>query len=103
MLWLSITLGFVAGSQPMFGGVVGFELNDLLQGLMGGTGLGLVSLYGPYIFGFTPEMDTRLPNLAGKESSSIKESISKDNDNISMLHDGIRYRENHSRRGQYNG
>ena len=89
MLWLSITLGFVAGSQPMFGGVVGFELNDLLQGLMGGTGLGLVLVFMALIYlvlrlKWTPD---RLIQWVRNRPSSIKESISKDNDNISMPYD----------------
>lgn len=89
MLWLSITLGFVAASQPMFGGVVGFELNDLLQGLMGGTGLGLVLVFMALIYlvlrlKWTPD---RLIQWVRNRPSSIKESISKDNDNISMPYD----------------
>jgi DNA segregation ATPase FtsK/SpoIIIE, S-DNA-T family len=41
MIWLSLCFGFFAERKPMLGGVVGFEISDVLQGYMGATGLGL--------------------------------------------------------------
>lgn len=41
MIWLSLGFGFLVRSKPMFGGVVGYEISDVLSGFMGATGLGL--------------------------------------------------------------
>ena len=89
MVWLSITLGFVADSKPMLGGVVGFELNDLLQGLMGGVGLGLVLVFMVIIYlvlrlKWTPD---HLIQWVRNRPNRIKESISKAKDNISVPYD----------------
>ena len=45
MIWLSITLGFLLPDEPLFGGVVGFELNIYLQQFLGKTGLFLSLLF----------------------------------------------------------
>lgn len=45
MLWLSITLGFLLPNNPLFGGVVGFELNNYLEQFLGKTGLFLSLLF----------------------------------------------------------
>ncbi len=42
MLWFSLCFGFLASDNPMLGGVVGFEISELLRGFMGSTGLGLL-------------------------------------------------------------
>ena len=89
MVWLSITLGFVADSKPILGGVVGFELNDLLQGLMGGVGLGLVLVFMVIIYlvlrlKWTPD---HLIQWVRNRPNRIKESISKAKDNISVPYD----------------
>lgn len=41
MIWLSLCFGFLVSSKPMYGGVVGYEISDILIGYMGATGLGL--------------------------------------------------------------
>jgi S-DNA-T family DNA segregation ATPase FtsK/SpoIIIE len=61
MLWLSITLGFFFPNNPIFGGVVGFELNNYLQQFLGKTGLllSLLFLLVSYMvirFKLTPEL-----------------------------------------------
>ena len=89
MVWLSISLGFVADSKPILGGVVGFELNDLLQGLMGGVGLGLVLVFMLIIYlvlrlKWTPD---HLIQWVRNRPNRIKESISKAKDNISVPYD----------------
>ncbi len=45
MIWLSMTLGFLLPTKPLFGGVVGFELNNYLQQFLGKTGLFLSLLF----------------------------------------------------------
>ena len=42
MLWFSLCFGFLASDNPMLGGVVGFEISEVLRGFMGSTGLGLL-------------------------------------------------------------
>ncbi len=42
MIWLSLSFGFLVSSKPMYGGVVGYEISDILIGYMGTTGLGLL-------------------------------------------------------------
>lgn len=89
MLWLSVTLGFVAGSNPMLGGVVGFELNDVLQGLMGGTGLGLVLVFMALIYlvlrlKWTPD---RLIQWTKSGPARIKAAMSKANTSIDSISD----------------
>ncbi|WP_340065805.1 FtsK/SpoIIIE family DNA translocase [Ascidiimonas aurantiaca] len=42
MTWLSVLLGFVGKKEPLLGGTVGFELNDLLQAYIGKIGLVLL-------------------------------------------------------------
>lgn len=39
MIWLSILFGFIGKSEPLLGGTVGFELNDLLQSYIGKLGV----------------------------------------------------------------
>ena len=61
MLWLSITLGFFLPNNPIFGGVVGYELNNYLQQFLGKTGLllSLIFLLVSYMvirFKLTPEL-----------------------------------------------
>jgi S-DNA-T family DNA segregation ATPase FtsK/SpoIIIE len=49
-LLLSVTLGFIAASYPIFGGVMGFEIKDIALDYMGATGLGLSLLFFFMIF-----------------------------------------------------
>ena len=43
--WVSIALGFFAHVQPLLGGQVGFEMNDLLQHYLGKIGVTLLLLF----------------------------------------------------------
>ena len=45
MLWIAVFFGFFKSSATIFSGVVGFELNDLLQDYLGLTGAILVMLF----------------------------------------------------------
>ncbi|HET8753762.1 MAG TPA: DNA translocase FtsK 4TM domain-containing protein, partial [Salinimicrobium sp.] len=60
MIWLSVFFGFFAGTNPMLGGTVGFEINDFLQDYLGlaGTILLMAFLFIVYLvirFKITPE------------------------------------------------
>lgn len=60
MIWISISLGFFASSQPLLGGQVGYEMNDFLQDYTGKIGVFLVLLFVFVIilvrlFDFSPE------------------------------------------------
>ncbi len=46
MVWISLALGFFAASQPLLGGLVGFEMNDFLQDYTGKIGVFLILLFG---------------------------------------------------------
>lgn len=39
MMWLSVLFGFIGKKEPLLGGTVGFELNDLLQSYIGKLGV----------------------------------------------------------------
>ena len=45
VIWTSILFGFLAKSNPILGGVIGFELNDFLQDYIGKIGTVLVLLF----------------------------------------------------------
>ena len=45
MVWISLALGFFIPTKPLFGGVVGFELNDFLNDYIGRTGVFLILLF----------------------------------------------------------
>lgn len=60
MIWTSIALGFFGASQPLLGGLVGFEMNDFLQDYIGTIGVLLLLLFGLIFilvrfFQFSPE------------------------------------------------
>ena len=42
MMWLSVLFGFIGEKEPLLGGTVGFELNDLLQSYIGKLGVVLL-------------------------------------------------------------
>ena len=46
MIWTSIALGFFGSSQPLLGGLVGYEMNDFLQDYIGMVGVLLLLLFG---------------------------------------------------------
>ncbi len=45
LIWTSIALGFFAESQPLLGGLVGYEMNDFLQDYTGKIGVFLILLF----------------------------------------------------------
>lgn len=80
MIWLSITLAFLAPKNPILGGVVGFELSNYLQQFLGKTGLllSLLFLLISYLvirFKLTPEL--------------VKSSLKKNIDHIQIEADSI--------------
>ncbi len=46
MIWISIALGFFAAERPLWGGLVGHEMNDFLQDYTGKIGVFLILLFG---------------------------------------------------------
>ena len=80
VIWISITLGFLAHKNTMLGGVVGFEMNDLLQDYVGKIGIGLILLlafitYLAFRFKLTAEHIASLFKLAKKQ---IKDDFAED-------------------------
>ncbi|NNC70972.1 MAG: DNA translocase FtsK, partial [Flavobacteriaceae bacterium] len=75
MVWISLALGFFIPSKPLFGGVVGFELNDFLNDYIGKTGVFLMLLFSllAYLisrFKITPELiKEKLPKRTLKDKS----------------------------------
>ena len=60
LIWTSIALGFFAYSQPLLGGLVGYEMNDFLQDYTGKIGVLLLLIFGLMVilvrlFKFSPE------------------------------------------------
>jgi S-DNA-T family DNA segregation ATPase FtsK/SpoIIIE len=60
MIWISIAMGFFAYTQPLLGGLVGFEMNDFLQDYTGKIGVMLLLVFGLVLimvrlFNFSPE------------------------------------------------
>lgn len=45
IIWISIALGFFASERPLLGGMVGYEMNDLLQDYTGKIGVFLILLF----------------------------------------------------------
>ncbi|WP_276166987.1 DNA translocase FtsK [Zobellia alginiliquefaciens] len=77
MIWISIALGFLADSQPLLGGVVGYEMNDFLRDYTGNIGVVLILLFGLVFilvrfFHFTPE---GMAQSFRKKSSSLKSEL----------------------------
>ena len=46
VIWTSILFGFLANKNPLFGGTIGFEMNDLLQDYIGKIGTALLLVLG---------------------------------------------------------
>jgi S-DNA-T family DNA segregation ATPase FtsK/SpoIIIE len=87
MIWLSLCFGFIAHSKPMLGGVVGFEISDVLQGYMGATGLGLFLGFTGLIYlvlrlKWTPD---NLTQWIKNRPRKIKGAITEANDSIQEL------------------
>ena len=60
IVWISVSLGFLADKWPLLGGLVGYEMNDFLQDYTGKIGVFLLLLFGLIIilvrlFKFTPD------------------------------------------------
>lgn len=60
IIWISIALGFFASTQPLLGGLVGYEMNDFLQDYTGKIGVFLLLIFGLIyimvrLFNFTPD------------------------------------------------
>lgn len=80
VLWTSILFGFLSKSNPIFGGIIGFELNDFLQDYIGKIGTALLLLLGLIVylavrFKVTAQHFGKLFKKAKKE---IKEEFEKD-------------------------
>jgi S-DNA-T family DNA segregation ATPase FtsK/SpoIIIE len=45
LIWISVALGFFAKTQPLLGGLVGYEMNDFLQDYAGKIGVFLILLF----------------------------------------------------------
>ncbi len=80
VLWTSILFGFLSKSNPIFGGIIGFELNDFLQDYIGKIGTALLLLLGLIVylavrFNVTAQHFGKLFKKAKKE---IKEEFEKD-------------------------
>lgn len=74
MIWISIALGFFAYTQPLLGGLVGFEMNDFLQDYTGKIGVMLLLLFGLILimvrlFNFSPE---GIGSYFQKKTASLK-------------------------------
>ncbi|MBZ9620482.1 DNA translocase FtsK [Psychroflexus lacisalsi] len=73
VLWLSLTLGFFAASNPIMGGVVGYEINDFLQDYVGKLGVILVLVFMLIIY-----LVSRLnitPDALSKSFSNHKQNV----------------------------
>ena len=87
MVWISLALGFFLPSRPLFGGVVGFELNDFLNAYIGKTGVFLVLLFSmlAYMisrFQLTPELikekiPKRKPKVRTKTTNELEDVTEK--------------------------
>ena len=84
MIWLSLSFGFLASQNPMLGGVVGFEISDVLQGFMGAAGMGLFLGFSGLIYlvlrlKWTPDslikLIKHLPSKLKGSASEVNESI----------------------------
>ncbi|MGF1559681.1 MAG: DNA translocase FtsK 4TM domain-containing protein [Flavobacteriaceae bacterium] len=90
MIWISMAMGFFAYSQPLLGGLVGFEMNDYLQDYTGKIGVLLMLVFGLVLimvrlFNFSPEA---IGDFFNKKNTPIdnqfNESV-KDNPNTFSL------------------
>jgi len=77
MIWISIALGFLADTQPLLGGLVGYEMNDFLQDYTGKIGVILILLFGLVFilvrfFNFAPDA---LAGFFTKKTSALSSSL----------------------------
>lgn len=79
ILWFSLLLGFFASSNPILGGVVGFELNDFLQDYIGKFGVTLILIFTLIIYlvsrlHLTPDA---LSKSYSKQKKQVKDEVSE--------------------------
>ena len=79
ILWFSLLLGFFASSNPILGGVVGFELNDFLQDYVGKLGVTLILIFMLIIYlvsrlHLTPDA---LSKSYTKQKKQVKDEVSE--------------------------
>ncbi len=84
MIWISIALGFFAYTQPLLGGLVGFEMNDFLQDYTGKIGVMLLLIFGLILimvrlFNFSPE---GIGSYFEKKSSDLKAGFKGNTTNV---------------------
>lgn len=84
MIWISIALGFFAYTQPLLGGLVGFEMNDFLQDYTGKIGVMLLLIFGLILimvrlFNFSPE---EIGSYFQKKSSGLKTELKRNKTNV---------------------
>lgn len=82
ILWLSLTLGFFASSNPLLGGVVGYEINEFLQDYVGKLGVVLLLIFMLIIY-----LVSRLnmtPDALSKSFSSHEKNIKKDISEVNL-------------------
>ncbi|HET8735326.1 MAG TPA: DNA translocase FtsK 4TM domain-containing protein [Pricia sp.] len=98
MIWISITLAFLADTRPLLGGLVGYEMNDFLQDYTGKIGVFLILLFGltfilVRLFEFTPDGMARsfrskstsmTSNFRGKEASDSSKPSSASSDGLPL-------------------
>jgi S-DNA-T family DNA segregation ATPase FtsK/SpoIIIE len=88
IIWVSIALGFFAISQPLLGGLIGYEMNDFLQDYTGKIGVLLLLVFTLIIilvrlFNFSPEA---IGNYFRTKRDTIKkEVITSEMDDSSVL------------------
>ncbi|WP_394971674.1 DNA translocase FtsK [uncultured Croceitalea sp.] len=77
VIWVSIALGFFAISQPLLGGLIGYEMNDFLQDYAGKIGVLLILVFTLIIilvrlFNFSPEA---IGNYFRTKRDAIKKEV----------------------------
>jgi S-DNA-T family DNA segregation ATPase FtsK/SpoIIIE len=85
MIWISIALGFFAFTQPLLGGLIGFEMNDFLQDYTGKIGVLLLLVFGLILilvrlFNFSPEA---IGAYFKKKTASLKSEFDTNTDSES--------------------
>lgn len=75
IIWFSLALGFFAESNPLLGGMVGYEMNEFLQDYGGKIGVFLLLLFGLIVifvrlFKFSPDTAVTFINEKGKNLAS---------------------------------
>ena len=76
MIWLAIFFGFFTETSSLFSGIVGFEMNDLLQDYLGLTGAILVMVFLAIVY-FVVRLKLT-PDLIGAAFSKTKDDIAED-------------------------